>query len=87
MTFSTDDDGEVDDVGNADNDTTLVISTDDDMPTLEVPSDEETVTGKSDNCDSSFSDIPTDYNPETGEFYQNQLANPVLAAKCSNLDS
>ena len=68
-----------------DNDTTLVISTDEEVlsldhpvPTLELPSDE----GETEAADvSTESEIPTGYNSETGEIYQNQLADPVVAAK------
>ena len=74
------------DAGNADNDTTVTFSTDeevlplqDDVPTLEVHSDgtDESVSGES----SSDSEIPTGYNSETGELYQNQLGDRIVAEK------
>ena len=67
----------------ADNDTTLVISTDDEdgqeVPTLEPPSDDANVSDKSD--ESTDSEIPTGYNSETGELYQNQESDPVVREK------
>ena len=67
----------------ADNDTTLVISTDDEdaqeIPTLEPPSDDANVSDKSD--ESTDSEIPTGYNSETGELYQNQENDPVVREK------
>ena len=68
----------------ADNDTTLVISEDEQetspvVPTLEVATDEADQTDDAES--SSDSEIPTGYNSETGEVYQNQLADPIVAAK------
>ena len=67
----------------ADNDTTLVISSDEEvLSTLELPSDGD-VLDETDDGDSTHSTIPTGYNSEMGEIYQNQMSDPVLAAKCS----
>ena len=71
----------------ADNDTTLVISDDEvlspdnQVSTLELESDDADKTD--DAHSSSDSEIPTGYNSETGEVYQNQLADPILANKHS----
>ena len=81
VTFNTDDETDA----NPDDDTTITFSTDDetmpkanDVPTLEAPSDDN---DHADSPKSEDSEIPTGYNSETGELYQNQLADKVVYAK------